>query len=174
MEEMDCSGESRAPGLSPALAPTKELPAACLPPACPSAPPQGVVDVPIYGRISVLRLYRPPGEEKDLLFLLTERYKFAVLQYDEDSGEAVQGGEGRGAGGRAAGAARAAGRRWWRGLPAVVLHRLAEGTGVGALPHVWAPTPPPPPSRRRAADAGARGRVGQGWAALGRGSDRCD
>ena len=48
---------------------------------------QGLVDVPIFGRISVLKLFRPRGERKDLLFLLTERYKFCVLEYDETTGE---------------------------------------------------------------------------------------
>ena len=47
---------------------------------------QGLVDVPIFGRISVLKLFRPRGERKDLLFLLTERYKFCVLEFDEASG----------------------------------------------------------------------------------------
>ncbi len=44
---------------------------------------QGCLDVPIFGRISVVKLFRPKGERKDLLFLLTERYKFCVLEYDE-------------------------------------------------------------------------------------------
>ena len=47
---------------------------------------QGLVDVPIFGRISVLKLFRPRGDRKDLLFLLTERYKFCVLEFDEASG----------------------------------------------------------------------------------------
>lgn len=50
---------------------------------------QGMVDVPIYGRISVLRLFRPPGQAKDLLFLLTEKCQFCVLGYDEAKGELV-------------------------------------------------------------------------------------
>eukprot|EP00873_Tetraselmis_striata_P003032 jgi/Tetstr1/423296/TSEL_013995.t1 len=50
---------------------------------------QGVVDVPVYGRIAVLELFRPPGMAKDLLFLSTERYKFCVLEYDSESGELV-------------------------------------------------------------------------------------
>jgi DNA damage-binding protein 1 len=44
------------------------------------------LDVPIFGRISVVKLFRPQGERKDLLFLLTERYKFCVLEYDEANG----------------------------------------------------------------------------------------
>ncbi|KAK3281911.1 DNA damage-binding protein 1 [Cymbomonas tetramitiformis] len=43
---------------------------------------QAVKDVPIYGRISTLELFRPPGAKQDLLFLCTERYKFCVLAYD--------------------------------------------------------------------------------------------
>lgn len=55
-----------------------------------------MVDVPIFGRISVLKLFRPREERKDLLFLLTERYKFCVLEFDETTGG--QGGDsGRGA-----------------------------------------------------------------------------
>lgn len=69
-----------------------------------------MLDVPIYGRISVLELFRPPvrasarcggfrvlrrrsdrvlcaqGEAKDLLFILTERYKFCVLEYNAATG----------------------------------------------------------------------------------------
>jgi len=44
---------------------------------------QGVVDVPIYGRVATLRLMRPPGERKDLLFVCTERHKFFLLAFDE-------------------------------------------------------------------------------------------
>lgn len=44
------------------------------------------MDVPIFGRISVLKLFRPREERKDLLFLLTERYKFCVLEFDETKG----------------------------------------------------------------------------------------
>ena len=75
---------------------------------------QGVADVPIYGRVATLKLFRPPvrpsvrsiyvashtvvlsrhkmcagaqGADRDLLFLSTERYKFCVLGYDEVTGE---------------------------------------------------------------------------------------
>jgi hypothetical protein len=47
---------------------------------------QGTLDVPIYGRISVLKVFRPKGANLDLLFLLTERYKFCVLSYDNATG----------------------------------------------------------------------------------------
>ncbi|CAK0750170.1 hypothetical protein CVIRNUC_001969 [Coccomyxa viridis] len=50
---------------------------------------QGVTDVAIYGRISTLELFRPPGETKDLLFLSTERCKFCVLEYNQETGELV-------------------------------------------------------------------------------------
>lgn len=47
--------------------------------------------MPIFGRISVLKLFRPQGCDKDLLFLLTERYKFCVLEYDEATGKGGKG-----------------------------------------------------------------------------------
>ncbi|GJP48061.1 hypothetical protein CLOM_g7334 [Closterium sp. NIES-68] len=54
--------------------------------------PQGLqplVDVPLYGRIATMELFRPPGELKDLLFICTERYKFCVLEYDAESRELI-------------------------------------------------------------------------------------
>ena len=66
---------------------------------------QSLLDVPIYGRISVMEAYRPPvraatpcaaraavlsccvqGEAKDLLFILTERYRFCVLEFNAATG----------------------------------------------------------------------------------------
>lgn len=47
---------------------------------------QGVLDVPLYGRIAALQLFRPVGEPRDLLLVLTERNKFCVLAFDEESG----------------------------------------------------------------------------------------
>lgn len=44
---------------------------------------QGVIDVPIYGRIASLQLFRPKDAAKDLIFLLTEKYKFCVLEYNQ-------------------------------------------------------------------------------------------
>lgn len=41
---------------------------------------QPMLDVPIYGRISAMMLYRPPGATQDLLFLVTQKYKICVLQ----------------------------------------------------------------------------------------------
>lgn len=43
---------------------------------------KGVSDVPIYGRIAVLHIFRPPGESKDVIFLSTEHYQFCVLEWD--------------------------------------------------------------------------------------------
>ncbi|KAL4542634.1 hypothetical protein Ndes2526B_g09435 [Nannochloris sp. 'desiccata'] len=50
---------------------------------------QGCLDVPIFGRISVVKLFRPRGERKDLLFLLTERYRFCVLEFNEAKRELI-------------------------------------------------------------------------------------
>ena len=46
-------------------------------------------DVGLYGRIATMQLYRPQNEQKDLLFISTERYQFCVLAYDETEGELV-------------------------------------------------------------------------------------
>uniref|UniRef100_A0A1D1ZT42 DNA damage-binding protein 1 n=1 Tax=Auxenochlorella protothecoides TaxID=3075 RepID=A0A1D1ZT42_AUXPR len=48
---------------------------------------QGVMDVPIYGRISALRLFAVAGEETERLFLLTEKNRFAILKCDPATGE---------------------------------------------------------------------------------------
>lgn len=77
-----------------------------------------MLDVPIYGRIATLELFRPhvsilveifsttletfrllkfslicgtyyQGEAQDLLFIATERYKFCVLQWDPDAAEVI-------------------------------------------------------------------------------------
>lgn len=50
---------------------------------------QPMLDVPIYGRIATLELFRPHGEAQDFLFIATERYKFCVLQWDSDSSELI-------------------------------------------------------------------------------------
>jgi len=44
-----------------------------------------MLDVPIYGRIATLELFRPPGESQDVLFISFERYKFCVLQWDAET-----------------------------------------------------------------------------------------
>ncbi|KAL0699191.1 hypothetical protein Bca4012_055313 [Brassica carinata] len=54
--------------------------------------PQGlqtILDVPLYGRIATLELFRPHGEAQDLLFIATEGYKFCVLQWDSESSELI-------------------------------------------------------------------------------------
>ncbi|XP_022954780.1 DNA damage-binding protein 1 [Cucurbita moschata] len=50
---------------------------------------QPMLDVPIYGRIATLELFRPHGEAQDFLFIATERYKFCVLQWDTESSELI-------------------------------------------------------------------------------------
>lgn len=39
--------------------------------------------MPIYGRISGLKKFRPQGFTKDLVFLLTEHYEFCLLEYED-------------------------------------------------------------------------------------------
>ncbi|KAK2658143.1 hypothetical protein Ddye_004676 [Dipteronia dyeriana] len=54
--------------------------------------PQGLqpmLDVPIYGRIAILELFRPHGEAQDFLLIATERYKFSVLQWDTGTNELI-------------------------------------------------------------------------------------
>jgi DNA damage-binding protein 1 len=43
---------------------------------------QPVYDVPIYGRVATLFLWRPAGEQTDLIFLTTERFQFCVLAFE--------------------------------------------------------------------------------------------
>ncbi|XP_072969615.1 DNA damage-binding protein 1 [Typha angustifolia] len=50
---------------------------------------QPMLDVPLYGRIATLELFRPHGEAQDFLFVATERYKFCVLQWDGESSELI-------------------------------------------------------------------------------------
>ncbi|KAH8956048.1 hypothetical protein BDL97_07G017700 [Sphagnum fallax] len=50
---------------------------------------QTMLDVPIYGRIATLELFRPPGDSQDLLFLSFERYKFCILQWDAETSSLV-------------------------------------------------------------------------------------
>eukprot|EP01083_Nonionella_stella_P074583 202363_1 len=42
-------------------------------------------DVPVNGRISSMKLYRPKGSERDYLFILLERYRFCILFYHPES-----------------------------------------------------------------------------------------
>ncbi|XP_072033765.1 DNA damage-binding protein 1-like [Amphiura filiformis] len=50
-----------------------------------------VKEVGIYGRIEVMELFKPPGQEKSHLFILTARYNACILEYvkDEDSEDIV-------------------------------------------------------------------------------------
>ncbi|KAL3498131.1 hypothetical protein ACH5RR_040863 [Cinchona calisaya] len=50
---------------------------------------QPMLDVPIYGRIATLELFRPHGEAQVLLFITTEKYKFCVLQWDPEAFKVV-------------------------------------------------------------------------------------
>eukprot|EP00879_Flechtneria_rotunda_P007343 GHRR01007704.1.p1 GENE.GHRR01007704.1~~GHRR01007704.1.p1 ORF type:complete len:982 (+),score=309.67 GHRR01007704.1:155-3100(+) len=43
---------------------------------------KGVLTAPIHGVISALKLFRPKAASKDLLLILTEHYKFAILEYN--------------------------------------------------------------------------------------------
>eukprot|EP00871_Galdieria_phlegrea_P002229 jgi/Galph1/3006/GphlegSOOS_G1662.1 len=46
-----------------------------------------VIELPIYGRISVMKLCRFPDDLQDSLFFVTEKYKFAVLRWNTHTGE---------------------------------------------------------------------------------------
>eukprot|EP00795_Rhopilema_esculentum_P011588 gene11587-21825_t len=48
-----------------------------------------VLDVGLYGRIATMQLFRPPTERKDLLFILTERYRVAILGYKQETGDII-------------------------------------------------------------------------------------
>ncbi|GAX83262.1 hypothetical protein CEUSTIGMA_g10688.t1 [Chlamydomonas eustigma] len=43
---------------------------------------QLVMELPIYGRISAVELFRPKGKYQDNLFILVEKYKVCVLEFD--------------------------------------------------------------------------------------------
>lgn len=48
-----------------------------------------IKEIGVYGRIAVLELFRPPGERKDLLFVLTARYNAMILECEQD-GEQIE------------------------------------------------------------------------------------
>ncbi|XP_012942382.1 DNA damage-binding protein 1 isoform X2 [Aplysia californica] len=48
-----------------------------------------IKEIMIYGKIAVIELFRPPGETKDLLFLLTHRYNAMTLECQMD-GENIE------------------------------------------------------------------------------------
>ncbi|XP_061595094.1 DNA damage-binding protein 1 [Cololabis saira] len=43
-----------------------------------------VKEVGMYGRIAVMELFRPKGESKDLLFILTSKYNACILEYKQN------------------------------------------------------------------------------------------
>lgn len=43
-----------------------------------------VKEVGIYGRIAVMELFRPPGESKDVMFILTQRYNAMILECHQE------------------------------------------------------------------------------------------
>lgn len=47
---------------------------------------QAVLDVPIYGHVSALQSFRPRDQPTDLLFVLTEKYKFFIIKYNAAKG----------------------------------------------------------------------------------------
>ncbi|KAJ4458180.1 putative DNA damage-binding protein 1 [Paratrimastix pyriformis] len=42
---------------------------------------QPFLDIPINGKIAVMQFFRPQGENQDLLFFTTEKYKFTLLEF---------------------------------------------------------------------------------------------
>ncbi|CAG8510042.1 5511_t:CDS:10 [Dentiscutata heterogama] len=40
-------------------------------------------DVPVYGRIAAMQIYRPRGRDTDLLFVATDQQQYFVISYDE-------------------------------------------------------------------------------------------
>eukprot|EP00960_Hanusia_phi_P003968 116510-Hanusia_phi.AAC.2 len=50
---------------------------------------QPVLDTGVYGRIAAIELYRVAGAERDSLYILTERLKFCIVEYDSTTGELI-------------------------------------------------------------------------------------
>ncbi|XP_071476122.1 DNA damage-binding protein 1-like [Diadema antillarum] len=49
-----------------------------------------IKEVGMYGRIEVMKLYTPPGQNKDMLFILTAKYNACILEYvNEDGSEEI-------------------------------------------------------------------------------------
>ncbi|XP_065647466.1 DNA damage-binding protein 1 isoform X2 [Hydra vulgaris] len=46
-------------------------------------------DLNVYGRVAVMQLFRPQNENQDLLFILTERYRTAILAYKAETGDII-------------------------------------------------------------------------------------
>jgi DNA damage-binding protein 1 len=54
--------------------------------------PEGLepcLDIPIYGRLLAMELFKVPNRTTDFLFFLTERYKFCVISYDTSTKQLV-------------------------------------------------------------------------------------
>ncbi|CAG2116331.1 unnamed protein product, partial [Medioppia subpectinata] len=47
-------------------------------------------EISIYGRVTVMKTFRPEGEKKDLLFLLTYKYNASILECIRGEGEAFE------------------------------------------------------------------------------------
>lgn len=47
------------------------------------------LDLPIYGRIIILRLFRPPGDSQDNLLVLTDKNKLVVLRWDAATAQCI-------------------------------------------------------------------------------------
>lgn len=48
---------------------------------------QPILEVPIYGRIASMEMFKPPNEKQDYLFLITESYDTCVLKYNSETNE---------------------------------------------------------------------------------------
>ncbi len=48
---------------------------------------KGLHDVPIYGNIACMDVFRVPGESQDMIFILTEMSHFCILSYDANKSE---------------------------------------------------------------------------------------
>lgn len=54
--------------------------------------PEGLqpkMEMNINGRIATMQLFRPPNERQDLLFVLTERYRIAILGFKPETGDII-------------------------------------------------------------------------------------
>ncbi|GAM28062.1 hypothetical protein SAMD00019534_112380 [Acytostelium subglobosum LB1] len=48
-----------------------------------------VLDVSIYGRIASMKMFLPPGEKQEQLFILTEKYRYCILGYSSERKELI-------------------------------------------------------------------------------------
>jgi DNA damage-binding protein 1 len=49
-----------------------------------------IKEISIYGRVTIMKLFRPEGEKKDLLFLLTYKYNAAILECVRDGNDSFE------------------------------------------------------------------------------------